>query len=163
LPSFPLTPARALLYGGLAVGVLDILKPIVFAAFRGVPATRVLQSVASGALGKSAFQGGLPVAALGLALHFFIAFTVFAIYYFASRWLPTLARHGYLWGPLYGIAVYFFMQFVVFPLSAIGSVKHPLPVLVDGIFTHILCVGLPTGLVTCEAARRANVSSGPSL
>lgn len=161
MPTLPLTAARAVLYGGLAVGTLDILKPIVSAALRGVPATRVLQSVASGALGRSAYQGGLPVAALGLAFHFFIAFTVFAVYYWASRWLPSLARHGYVWGPLYGIAVYFFMQFVVFPLSAIGSVKHALPVLVDGILTHIFCVGLPTGLVTWEAARRTAVPPGP--
>jgi hypothetical protein len=163
LISHPLTPARTILYGGLAVGVLDILKPILFAAFRGVPATRVLQSVASGALGRSAFQGGLPTAALGLGFHFFIAFTVFAIYYLASRRLHTLVRHAYVWGPLYGIAVYFFMQFVVFPLSAIGSVKHPLPVLVDGILTHILCVGLPTAVVIHEAARRGAASSSPRV
>lgn len=156
MPRAPLTPVRAILIGGLAVGTLDILKPILSAALRGVAATRVLQSVASGALGKSAYQGGLPVAALGLGFHFFIAFTAFTVYYGASGVLPSLARRGYVWGPLYGIAVYFFMQFVVFPLSAIGSVKHPWPVLVDGILTHILCVGLPTGLVTREAARRAD-------
>lgn len=161
--SRPLTTARTILYGGLAVGALDILKPIVFAAFRGVPASRVLQSVASGALGRSAYQGGLPTAALGLGFHFFIAFTVFTIYYVASRRLHTLVRHWYVWGPLYGIAVYFFMQFVVFPLSAIGSVKHPFAVLVDGILTHIVCVGLPTAIVTREAARRQAVSSGPNL
>lgn len=149
-----LTPARTILYGGLAVGVLDILKPILFSVYRGGTATRVLQSVASGAFGREAYQGGLPIALLGLAIHFFIAFSVFATYYAASRWLRPLTSHALLLGPLYGVAVYFFMQFVVFPLSAIGSVKHPPAVLIDGILTHILCVGLPTGLVIYEAARR---------
>ena len=106
------------------------------------------------ALGRDSFQGGYPTALLGLGFHFFIAFSVFATYYFVSRRVPLLVRHALILGPLYGIAVYFFMQFVVFPLSAIGSVKHPLPALVDGILTHIFCVGLPVGLVTYEAARR---------
>ena len=91
--------------------------------------------------------------ALGVFFHFFIAFTVFAVYYFASRRLGTLTRHGYVWGPLYGVAVYLFMQFIVVPLSAIGSVKHPMPVLVDGVLTHILCVGLPAAIVAGRAAR----------
>jgi hypothetical protein len=53
------------------------------------------------------------------------------------------------------------MQFVVFPLSAIGSVKHPPAVLFDGILTHIVCVGFPTGLVIREAARRRAASESP--
>lgn len=160
MSSVPLSRSRTLLYGGLAVGVLDILKPILWSSYRGGSAVRVLQSVASGALGRSAYQGGLPVAALGLAFHFFIAFSVFATYYFASRRVPVLVRGALLLGPLYGIAVYFFMQFVVFPLSAIGSVAHPVPALVDGILTHIICVGLPVGLVIHEAARRDAVTAG---
>lgn len=143
-----------LLCGGLAVGVLDILKPIIFASFKGGSAIRVLQSVASGALGREAYQGGLSTALLGLGFHFFIAFCVFATYYAASLRLRPLVTHALIFGPLYGIAVYHFMQFVVFPLSAIGSVNHPPAVLIDGILTHILCVGLPTGLVVHEASRR---------
>jgi hypothetical protein len=152
--AIPLSPRRTLVAGALAVGVLDILKPILFTTLMGGSATRVLQSVASGALGREAYQGGLPTALLGLGFHFFIAFCVFATYYAASRRLRSLATHALVLGPLYGIAVYLFMQFVVFPLSAIGPVKHPPAVLFDGILTHILCVGLPTGLVIHEAGRR---------
>ena len=154
-----LTPFQTILIGGMAVGCLDILKPITFAAARGVPATRVLQSVASGALGRSAYQGGLPVALLGLALHFFIAFCVFTTYYLVSRRVDVLKRHALILGPLYGIAVHLFMQFVVFPLSAIGSIPHPMNAMIDGILTHVFCVGLPTGLVVHEAARRDALSS----
>lgn len=150
----PLSTRRILLYGGMAVGVLDILKPILFTMMRGGSPIRMLQGIASGALGKESFQGGYATALMGLGFHFFIAFTVFATYYFASRVLRPLETHALPLGALYGIAVYFFMQFVVFPLSAIGSVNHPPGVLIDGILTHILCVGLPTGIVVREAARR---------
>lgn len=150
----PLTSGQTIAIGSLAVGVLDILKPILFLLFKGISATRIFQSVARGVLGRDAFQGGLTTAALGAFLHFFIAFSVFTTYYLVSRKVPILVRHALILGPLYGIAVYCFMQLVVFPLSAIGSVPHPMPVLVDGILTHIICVGLPTGIVVHEAARR---------
>ena len=59
----------ALLIGGSIAGVLDILFAIVSAGYSGVSPTQVLHAVASGLLGKAAFSGGMPVAALGLALH----------------------------------------------------------------------------------------------
>jgi hypothetical protein len=153
----PWTPARVILYGGLAVGVLDILKPIAFSLARGGSPVRMLQGIASGALGRDAFQGGFATAALGLAFHFLIAFTVFTIYYVASRRLRFLVDRALIWGPLHGIGVYFVMQFVVLPLSKIGLLAHPPDVLLDGILTHIFCVGLPTGIVIREAARRSQL------
>lgn len=138
----------------MAVSVLDILKPLLFTVARGGSATRVLQSIASGALGREAYQGGLATALLGLGLHFFIAFTVFAVYYFASRSLPILVSRALVLGSLYGVAVHCFMQFVVIPLSAIGPLKLSLGVFFEGLLTHIVCVGLPTGLVIRFAANR---------
>jgi len=138
----------------MAVGLLDILKPIVFTVARGGSATRVLQSIASGALGREAYQGGPTTALLGLGLHFFIAFTVFAVYYFASRRIPLLVSRALVLGPLYGVAVHCFMQFVVIPLSAIGPIKASPAVFFEGLLTHVVCVGLPTGLVVRFASGR---------
>ncbi len=45
---------------------------------------RILQSIASGLLGASAFQGGPQTAALGALLHFFIALVAAAVYYAAG-------------------------------------------------------------------------------
>lgn len=149
---YPLSPAQTILLGGLLMGSLDILKNMVFLAFQGRPFTWVLHMVASGVLGERAFQGGLPVAALGLALHFLIAFTVFALYYLASRRQPMLITHAYIASAIYGVAVFAAMRFIVFPLSEIGWVRNPLPVVVDGILTHVFCVGLPTGIIVREAA-----------
>lgn len=138
------------------MGVLDISKAIFFATLGGGSGIRVLQSVASGALGRTAYAGGLITAALGLGLHFLIAFSVFTAYYLTSARFPALVRHALVLGPLYGVATHIFMQFVVFPLSAIGPVPHRLAGMVDGILTHIICVGLPTGVVTREARNGAS-------
>jgi hypothetical protein len=137
----------ALLTGGAIVGTLDILKPIVTSIINGRPPLRVFQAVASGALGRSAYDGGWSTILLGAGFHYFIAFSVVVFYALASRRVDAIARHPFISGPIYGVGVYCFMQFVVFPLSAIGPVRHPLPTLVDGILTHIFLVGLPTALL----------------
>jgi hypothetical protein len=130
------------------VGVLDITYAIVFSYFRsGTSPQRLLQSVASGALGRDAFTGGWPTAAAGLGFHFFIAFTITAIFFFAASRLPVLVRNPLLSGPLYGIGVYIVMNWVVIPLSKIGPRPFPpMPVFVSGMLVHMFVIGLPIAL-----------------
>jgi hypothetical protein len=149
-----ISPGRALLYGTLAVGVLDLLDAFIFFGVRsGVQPTRIMQSIAAGLLGRASFSGGWPTALLGLALHFLIAFVIVLVFLTASRRLPALRRHAVLAGLLYGIAVYLTMTFVVVPLSAAGGRLPPLPVAINGVLIHMFGVGLPAAL----AARKARV------
>lgn len=51
---------ETIVYGGLVVGVLDILEAMAFFGIRsGATPTRVLQSVAGGLLGRNSYSGGL--------------------------------------------------------------------------------------------------------
>ncbi len=132
---------------GLLVGTLDILDAIVFYGLRGVSATRILQGIAFGLIGRTAFTQGVRSAALGLLLHFFIATTWAAIYLLASRRLP-LSRHPWISGTLYGITVYIIMNYVVLPLSHVGL--RPLPPLIpliNGVGALIVCIGLPLAFI----------------
>jgi hypothetical protein len=149
----PLSPARAILYGTLAVGILDFLDAtIFFGLFLKVGVQRVWQSVASGLLGKASFEGGLPTAVLGVCLHFFIAFGIVTVYYLVSRKLRFLTQRPVLWGLLYGVAVYFIMSLVVVPLSRAASHWPPsLPVFLNGIIGHALLIGLPAAIFASRA------------
>ena len=148
-----ISASRALLYGTLAVGVLDITDAFVFFWLRsGVRPVRILQSVAAGLLGRASFSGGWRTAALGLALHFFIAFVVVLVVLLASRVLPVLTRYAIPAGLLYGIAVYLTMTFVVVPASAAAGGVPPWPVALNGVLIHMFGVGLPAAL----AARAAD-------
>lgn len=149
----PLSPARAVVIGGLVVGALDIGEVIVFHAMRGVPPARVLQSVASGLLGMGAYRGGVPTALLGLALHFAIAFTVVGTYQQASRALPALARAPLGWGALYGLAVYGVMTYVVVPLSAALVGQATPATTINGILIHVLGIGIPSAVFAAAAHR----------
>jgi len=142
-----LSPFSAILIGGTIAGALDITYAIGFSAMHGVPPMRILQSVASGLLGKPAFEGGVPIAILGFALHFFIAFSWAAIFYLASRVIPALTRHAVIAGVFYGCLIYAVMNLVVLPLSAYPrKVTFPLLVLVTGLLVHMFCIGLPISL-----------------
>src|SRR5262245_21455398 len=144
---------RWLLLGALIAGALDITYAIVFHYFRsGAPPVRILQSVASGVLGRAAYQGGARTAALGLGLHFVNAFLITAIFFAVAARAPALARRPLLIGPLYGIVVYMVMNYVVVPLSAIGHVFKFVPVVaVTGILVHMFFIGTPIAW----AAKRA--------
>ena len=145
---------RALLVGTLTVGILDILDAIVFFGLRGAPPIRILQSIAAGVLGRASFAGGWSTAALGLALHFFIAFVIVVVFLAASRLLPVLTRHAVAAGLIYGIAAYLVMTFVVVPASAAGGGGAPAwPVAINGVLIHMFGVGLPASLAARAAAR----------
>lgn len=151
-----MSPGRALLLGALTVGVLDILDAFIFFGFRGVPPLRILQAIASGVLGReAAAEGGLSTAALGLLLHFFIAFLVVLVFYLVSREVPQLTEHPFVAGALYGIAVYFVMTLIVVPSSAIHAVRAlpSLPVMLNGLFIHALGVGIPSAIFARAATQ----------
>ena len=141
---------RAILNGGLAVGVLDLLDAFVFFGLRsGAQPMGILHSIAAGAIGRDAARaGGAKTAALGLFLHFTIAFIITATYVVASRFMPMLRRRWVMSGIAFGVLAYFVMTFVVVPLSNAGpgriSFALPaLPILVNGLAIHALGVGLP--------------------
>ena len=137
---------RAILLAGLIVGARDITSAFILALSRGSTVTRLLQFIASGLLGPQAFQGGTATAALGLALHFLIAFTLVAVFYAASRRFDLLRRRAALSGIIYGLIVYAVMNLVVLPLSA-AKPRHSLTGDLIQIGIHMFVIGLPTSLL----------------
>lgn len=150
---------KTIVFGGLTVGVLDCLAAILNAARRGVTFTQVWQFVASGLLGRDSYRYGWASVALGLLIHFLIAFSVVAVYYLASRRFPVLIRQAVLCGALYGVGVYFFMGYVVTPWSAAARVPFSVSAMLIGIFIHIFFVGLPAALI----ARRFDKAGGKQV
>lgn len=140
--------ARAILAAGLLAGALDITAAFAMYVPRGATAIRILQGIAGGLLGPATFKGGAATAALGLALHFFIALSAAAVYYAAGRRLRVLWQRPVPCGLAYGALVFVVMNFVVVPLSA-GLHR---PFVWNGwavllLAVHLVCVGLPIALM----------------
>jgi hypothetical protein len=131
----------------LLVGTLDISDAFIFYGLRGISPTRILQGIASGVLGRAAFNMGHRSALLGLFFHFFIAFSAATVFFLASSKLP-LARHPFLYGTLFGVSLYCVMNYIVLPLSKIGwRPTPPLVPLVNGVAALVFCIGIPLAFI----------------
>jgi len=142
--------------GGLVLGTLDLMFATSFWKIGyGVSATRVMQSVARGVLGTASFEGGVPTALLGTALHYTIAITMAATYYAVSRRYRMLTRWPVACGVAYGALLYLIMNFVVLPLSRVGLPKFDNAVWVaSSIVMHTIF-----GVICALTARRAEMAN----
>lgn len=146
----------AILWGGLTAGLLDGLDAVITSIVRGSTPLRMFQGIAYGLYGREAFAGGLPMAFLGMAIHFFIAFSAAAVFTLAATRLPVLVRRWVPCGMAYGLIVWAVMRYIVIPLSVIGTIAPlvPLPFL-NQLFAHTILVGLPIAWFARRALHRA--------
>jgi hypothetical protein len=145
----------AIVAGGLAAGIIDGTSA--FLTF----GMKMPYGIASGLLGSKAVpaaSGGDPaIWALGLFLHFVVAFGAAAAYGLAS-WRYTFLQRNFLFGGVIcGIAVFLGMNLVVLPLSAVPFHVGPFSVsaLRQGLGFHVILVGLPISTSLWYFARRA--------
>ena len=138
---------QAIFWGGLACGTFDILQAFIgYGLVNGVKPVRILHHIASGVLGPQAHQGGAATAALGLLLHFVVAFGAATVYYVASRWIGFMTTHAVISGLLFGEAVFWFMRLVVVPLSRAPVGGFGVATVITGPIGHMFLVGLPIAL-----------------
>jgi hypothetical protein len=107
-----------ILLGGISAGTVDIGAA---SLINGAKPSRILQVIASGLLGKSAFADSSTIE-LGLALQWAMSVIIASIFVFAAQSMPALKRHWIKAGLAYGLVVFVVMNYAVLPLSAIG---HP--------------------------------------
>jgi len=145
-----LTTGRAILYGGLTVGTLDLLDAFIFFGIRsGAQPIRILHSIAAGFLGSDAARaGGVPTAIVGLFSHYLVAFSIVTVYVLLSRVIPLLRKQWLVCGIVFGVIAYFVMTWFVVPMSNAGNQQITFalparPVMINGLLIHMFGVGLP--------------------
>lgn len=136
----------AIAAAGLVAGILDIISAFIHAATRGASPARVLQFVASGLIGRQSFQEGPATAALGLLLHFMIAFGAAAVFYAASRKFSILRERPIFSGLAFGAGVWLVMNLIVVPLSA-ATPRHSLSGDLIQLAIHMCMIGLPISFI----------------
>lgn len=145
---------RAILFGGLLAGAMDLSAAFISNGLRGGSPLKVMQSISSGLLGAESFTGGAQTATLGVFLHFIIAFVWAIIFYIASRRIKFLTAQPIISGVLYGGAVYLLMYYLIVPLSAAPfKMRHTFDAIAVDLFIHIICVGLPIALVNSRFSK----------
>jgi hypothetical protein len=150
---------RAIVIGGLAVGVLDAIDGVAyFGLTAGQNPIQVLQYIASGALGASSFSGGLATAGLGALLHFAIATVATGLFLLAWTRSPLLRSHWIASGVAWGAIVWAVMNLVIVPNS--GTPQMPLTAL--GVIHGLLGHAVTVGLLAAYVGRRLLVNEGKS-
>ena len=136
-------------------GSLDLLYAFAFWGAQGVPPVRILQSIASGWLGREAYSVGAPAAVLGALSHYGIVLVMAWTCYRVARIWPALAWRPWLFGPLYGAALYLAMTYVVVPLSAAGNGQWPAWQWsqLAHLAAHMALVGTPCAFAAASALR----------
>ncbi len=147
------TGLRAVFIGGAIAGALDILFAITWAAVNGRTPAWLLQTVATGLLGTSAYESGLPAAILGLSAHFGLSLLWAAVFVGAASRLPWLLARPAFTGPAFGILVFFAMRLAVLPVSAFPyPVSFSQPGATLDLLSHMFFFGLPIALAAAKAA-----------
>jgi hypothetical protein len=151
-------PARRIARTGLAaatVASLDFLYVFVLWVLirQRTTTQRLLQSIASGLLGREAYDGGATTAVLGGVLHALIALIWVVTFVLLLRALTPLQRlvgspRGRVFlGLGYGVFVWWWMDLVVLPLSHARPTPFLSWVFVINTIQHALMVGLPIALI----------------
>jgi hypothetical protein len=147
---------RLSVIGGLICGAVDVIIYHWFVqnVLSGVPLIIVYQYIASGALGESAFAGGIPTALLGALFHFIFSIVIAGVFILGVNRIPLLRRHIIPGSLLYGFGVYIVMNMIVIPLSATPPLPTPtMTEIIIGLIVHILVAGLLLGIVVRRNTR----------
>jgi glucan phosphoethanolaminetransferase (alkaline phosphatase superfamily) len=140
--------AAQLVRAGLLCGVIDGLWAVVLTLVYGRTILGLFQGIASTVFGPGMFEGGVPSALLGLAMHFAVAFTWSAVFLALVAGLPWLRRVLASWtGVLAVAAVYGPMIWIVMSAGVIPLLTGQ-PVAITyrwwiQLAGHIVFVGLP--------------------
>jgi uncharacterized membrane protein YagU involved in acid resistance len=147
-----------LIRAGLVTGVTDgLFSSVLSAFFYGSTVTRLFQGVAAVLIGTAAFDGGARTAAVGLLMHFGVAFgwsAVFLILYLSSAWIRGLATSSA--GVVAIAAVYGPLVWIVMSMAIVPLFTHRPPTINIRwwvqFFGHIPFVALPIVTMISRAA-----------
>ncbi len=151
---------RSIALGGviLAIAQLIVGEWFLYSVVDKTPFKVVLQYVASGALGMSAFQDGTDAALLGVLFHLLISLVIAAVFILSADRIPLLRRYAI--AGVYGVGVYFVMNYIVIPLSAAPPLPDPTTrQFIERIIEHGLVIGLTLGILVRPNANLTKWSS----
>jgi hypothetical protein len=156
---------RRLAAAALTVAALDFSYVFILwvVVRQKVTTTQLLQSIATGLLGKGAYDAGTPAAVLGGMLHLSIALIWCLVYLTVVRLLPALRRvvasqpTRTVFGLGYGVVIWWCMDLIVLPLSRARPVPFLSWTFAINSLQHACMVGLPIALIL-----RTGESPGPA-
>jgi hypothetical protein len=144
---------RSIALGGVILAIVQLIvgEWFLHGVIDKTPFKVVLQYVASGALGMSAFQDGTGAALLRVLFHLLISCVIAGVFILSAGRIPLLRRYAI--AGVYGVGVYFVMNYIVIPLSAAPPLPDPtMRQFIERIVEHGLVIGLTLGILVRPSA-----------
>lgn len=144
------TNFKAIFGATIFTGSLDIVLAILWYAVlqKKTTALKILQSISSGLFGMPAYRGGMPMALIGLFLHYFITLLFVMFYFSIYPMVRPLKIYPLFSGILYGLAIWMLMNLIILPFTfrSLGTIE--LSSAVTGVSILILGIGIPLSFIT---------------
>jgi len=153
--------AKTILTAAVIVGTLDITAACTQVYLRtGQPSIKpVLLFVASGLLGKAAYNNGDSIAAVGLLIHYCVAAAFTLFFFLVLAKLSFTKQQRLLTGILYGAFIWVVMNLLVLPLTAAAPLQKTFSGVAIGMGILIVCIGMPLAfLANQEKKKKSNLA-----
>ncbi len=147
-----LREAKIILLAGFVAGTLDITGAILVYCYvmKALSPLRLLQGISVGLFGDMALHNEIPMAFIGLGIHYAIAFCFTIMYFFAFSYIPFLRKQRIISGLLYGVFVWSVMNLIVLPLSNAHHYPFNIKSALTAVAILILCIGLPISMIISQ-------------
>ncbi len=147
-----LREAKIILLAGFVAGTLDITGAILVYCYvmKALSPLRLLQGISVGLFGDMALHNEIPMAFIGLGIHYAIAFCFTIMYFFAFSYIPFLRKQRIISGLLYGVFVWSVMNLIVLPLSNAHHYPFNIKSALIAVVILILCIGLPISMIISQ-------------
>ncbi len=140
---------RKILVAGFIAGTLDILAAFATTYYVNPDKSPllVLKYIAGKLLGKTtAYAGGAEMLALGLLMHYLIAYTFTIFFFWVYPRISFLSRNVVLTTIVFGLFTWIIMNLVALPLLVATPVVFKWVSTTRSVLTLVFMIGLPVAL-----------------
>lgn len=138
----------AIIQAGLLAGTLDILAAFThFYIKTGKNPLLILRFIASAVFGKAAFEEGNSMLAIGLLLHYIIAFCWTILFFLLYPQIIALVKNKFVAAFFYGIIIWLAMNLLILPMTKLPKPTLSLVPSITGALILIVAIGVPVALL----------------
>jgi hypothetical protein len=135
---------KTILITAFIAGTLDISAAFIQSyIMNGVMPSTVLMYIASGIFGEQAFSGGTGIMALGLLVHYLIALSCTACFFWFYPRVSFLRKSIVLNSIIIALVAWVVTTRIIIPLSRIQTGSFNLSRAFIAVLILIVCIGLP--------------------
>lgn len=149
-----LSKTATIVKAGLIAGTLDILSAFFYYYIKTQKnPVNILKYITTQVFGKTFFTNESAKAAMGLLIHYVIAFIWTIIFFIIYPHIKFFFKSRILTGLVYGIIIWVIMNLVIVPLGTLPKAPFNLSSAIINMLILIIAVGTPISIIVSKYYR----------